>query len=269
MERRGGRARGAAHPGLGAGGRALAGAPAGRLRAGGGCGDRVRALPRRGRMRPRRCASSSSAGSPRSRPTGARGWSGWHAERTRRCRRSSWSAGGASSPTPTPAWRGPPGSACRFARSPTPRTGCSRSTCSAPATPRRSCPRPPSSTPTTTRRTEQLRRCFDEWRGLREVYGWREPASPAHLLAQLRGELGQAREALIGQGVPRGRRCATLAAVSRHHVVARAGALLGSRADRLPAASEAQAVARGSRGLRAARPGRRARCHPPTTLPHR
>ena len=26
---------------------------------------------------------------------------------------------------------------------------------------------------------EQLRRCFDEWRGLREVYGWREPASPA------------------------------------------------------------------------------------------
>src|SRR5271168_935859 len=32
--------------------------------------------------------------------------------------------------------------------------------------------------------SEQLRRCFDEWRGLLEVYGWREPASPAHLLAQ-------------------------------------------------------------------------------------
>ncbi len=31
---------------------------------------------------------------------------------------------------------------------------------------------------------QQLRRCFDEWRGLREVYGWREPASPAHLLSR-------------------------------------------------------------------------------------
>jgi rhamnosyltransferase len=84
---------------------------------------------------------------------------------------------------------------------------------------------------------EQLRRCFDEWRGLREVYGWREPAAPAHLLAQLRGELGQARAQLIGQGVSRARRRATLAAVARHHVLARTGALLGSRAERLPAAA--------------------------------
>jgi rhamnosyltransferase len=82
---------------------------------------------------------------------------------------------------------------------------------------------------------QQLRRCFDEWRGLREVYGWREPASPAHLIAQLRGELGRAREELIGQGVGRARRRAALAAVARHHVVSRVGALLGSRADRLPA----------------------------------
>ena len=82
---------------------------------------------------------------------------------------------------------------------------------------------------------EQLRRCFDEWRGLREVYGWREPASPVHLAGQLRGALGQARRELIRQGVPAGRRRATLAAVSGHHVVRLAGALLGSRADRLPA----------------------------------
>ncbi len=40
---------------------------------------------------------------------------------------------------------------------------------------------------------QELRRCFDEWRGLREVYGWREPASPAHLTRQLRGALGEAR----------------------------------------------------------------------------
>ncbi len=82
---------------------------------------------------------------------------------------------------------------------------------------------------------EQLRRCFDEWRGLREVYGWREPTSPAHLAGQLRGALGQARRELTREGVSSARRRATLAAVSRHHVVRFAGALLGSRADRLPA----------------------------------
>ena len=82
---------------------------------------------------------------------------------------------------------------------------------------------------------EQLRRCFDEWRGLREVYGWREPGSPAHLAGQLRGALGAARRELIRQGVSARRRRATLAAVSGHQVVRLAGALLGSRADRLPA----------------------------------
>jgi GT2 family glycosyltransferase len=82
---------------------------------------------------------------------------------------------------------------------------------------------------------EQLRRCFDEWRGLLEVYGWREPASPRRLLSQLRGELAGARASLAAQGAPPGRRRATLAAVARHHAVCRAGALLGSRADRLPA----------------------------------
>jgi len=82
---------------------------------------------------------------------------------------------------------------------------------------------------------QEVRRCFDEWRGLLEVYGWREPVSPAHLLRGLRGELGRAREQMIGQGVPAGRRRTTLAAVARHHVICRAGALLGSRADRLPA----------------------------------
>jgi glycosyltransferase involved in cell wall biosynthesis len=81
---------------------------------------------------------------------------------------------------------------------------------------------------------EQLRRCFDEWRGLREVYGWREPAAPGHLLAQLRGELAQARREQVLSAVPRARRWATLAAVSRRHLARRVGALLGSRADRIP-----------------------------------
>jgi rhamnosyltransferase len=82
---------------------------------------------------------------------------------------------------------------------------------------------------------EQLRRCFDEWRGLREVYGWREPASPTHLLARLRGALGQARSELIAEGASLVRRWGTLGAVGRHHLVCLSGALLGSRANRLPA----------------------------------
>ncbi len=83
--------------------------------------------------------------------------------------------------------------------------------------------------------TQQLRRSFDEWRGLSEVYGWREPASPAHLLSQLRGELGHARTELIAQGASPRERHRALAAVASHHVIARTGALLGSRAERLPA----------------------------------
>jgi GT2 family glycosyltransferase len=82
---------------------------------------------------------------------------------------------------------------------------------------------------------QELRRCFDEWRGLREVYGWREPVTPAHLVRQLRGRLGQARRELAVAGVPAEERRATLMAVSRHHVARLAGAVLGSRADLLPA----------------------------------
>ncbi|HSZ06037.1 MAG TPA: glycosyltransferase family 2 protein [Solirubrobacteraceae bacterium] len=83
---------------------------------------------------------------------------------------------------------------------------------------------------------QELRRCFDEWRGLREVYGWREPATPAHLLRQLRGQLGQARRELSAAGASPAERRATLAAVSRHHVARLTGAVLGSRADLLPSA---------------------------------
>jgi GT2 family glycosyltransferase len=81
---------------------------------------------------------------------------------------------------------------------------------------------------------QQLRRGFDEWRGLLEVYGWREPASPRHLVSRLRGALGQARVELDAQGVPRWARAAPLAAVARHQLAGLTGALLGSRADRLP-----------------------------------
>jgi rhamnosyltransferase len=82
--------------------------------------------------------------------------------------------------------------------------------------------------------SEQLRRAFDEWRGLREVYGWCEPAAPRHVVRKLRGELGAARRELIGAGMPPMRRRATLVAMTRHHVLRLAGALLGSRAGALP-----------------------------------
>jgi GT2 family glycosyltransferase len=81
---------------------------------------------------------------------------------------------------------------------------------------------------------EQLRRSFDEARGLREVYGWREPASPVRVVRNLRGELGATRRELLAAGVPSERRRATLAVSTRHHVLRLAGALLGSRADALP-----------------------------------
>ena len=82
--------------------------------------------------------------------------------------------------------------------------------------------------------TQQLRRSFDEWRGLREVYGWREPALPTHLLRGLRGELGAPRREQLAAGISPARRRAMLASVTAHHLLRMAGALLGSRADALP-----------------------------------
>ena len=96
--------------------------------------------------------------------------------------------------------------------------------------------------------SEQLRRCFDEWRGLREVYGFKESASPRYVVRKLRGEIGAARRATRaggGLGIPTvgastksastTGASTTIAALTRHHVVRLVGALLGSRAGMLPA----------------------------------
>ncbi|HEY5286847.1 MAG TPA: glycosyltransferase family 2 protein [Solirubrobacteraceae bacterium] len=80
----------------------------------------------------------------------------------------------------------------------------------------------------------QLRRSFDEGRGLREVYGWREPASPLRVALGLRGELGATHRELLAAGVAPAQRRATLAAVAVHQLPRTAGALLGSRAECLP-----------------------------------
>jgi rhamnosyltransferase len=81
---------------------------------------------------------------------------------------------------------------------------------------------------------QELQRCFDEWRGLLEVYGWREPLAPRGLLGRLRGELAADREAAAAAGLSGSERRARLLAASAHHVLRLAGALLGSRADMLP-----------------------------------
>jgi GT2 family glycosyltransferase len=82
--------------------------------------------------------------------------------------------------------------------------------------------------------SQQLRRSFDEWRGLREVYGWREPLAPAHVLSRLRGSLGQARRELADEGVGSAGRAGALAGLAVRDLASVCGALLGSRADRIP-----------------------------------
>jgi glycosyltransferase involved in cell wall biosynthesis len=83
---------------------------------------------------------------------------------------------------------------------------------------------------------EQLRRSFDEWRALREVYGYIEPA---RVEAVRRSVIGPARadaRLLRAEGVAAPRLVAGAAGAIAHHAVRFAGALLGTRADRLPAA---------------------------------
>ncbi|MGA3361533.1 MAG: glycosyltransferase [Solirubrobacteraceae bacterium] len=73
---------------------------------------------------------------------------------------------------------------------------------------------------------QRFQRAFDEWRGLAEVYGWREPASPRHLVAELRGELSAARREGAGP--------LSLAGAAADRSLTLAGAVLGSRARMLP-----------------------------------
>jgi glycosyltransferase involved in cell wall biosynthesis len=82
---------------------------------------------------------------------------------------------------------------------------------------------------------QQLRRSFDEWRGLLEVYGWREPPSPSYVARQLRGALGEARRSASLERLSAARRWTALARVGVYHVARLVGAMLGSHADSLPA----------------------------------
>jgi glycosyltransferase involved in cell wall biosynthesis len=79
-----------------------------------------------------------------------------------------------------------------------------------------------------------LRRCFDEWRGLREVYGYREPLSPRRHLHRIRRESRLDRVFMRGEGAS-GRAVVVGSVESvRHHVIRSIGSVMGGRADVLP-----------------------------------
>lgn len=82
--------------------------------------------------------------------------------------------------------------------------------------------------------TQRLRRCFDEWRGLHEVYGLRERVTPWIVRDRVLSPARADGRYLRAQGMSD---TAVLAGVARavvHHAAAAAGAVAGSRADRLP-----------------------------------
>ena len=81
---------------------------------------------------------------------------------------------------------------------------------------------------------ELLRRCFDEWRGLREIYGWVEPlrlrSVRDKLLVPARADL----RLLRAEGASPATLAAGAARSGTHHAIRLAGALAGSHADRIP-----------------------------------
>lgn len=79
-----------------------------------------------------------------------------------------------------------------------------------------------------------FRRYFDEWRGIREVLGHREPAGMRAGLRAVGALTELDREWLRERGIRGEGLARKLGRSRRHHFVRMAGAYLGSRADRLP-----------------------------------
>ena len=86
---------------------------------------------------------------------------------------------------------------------------------------------------------EWLRRSFDEARAIHEVYGFDEPGQLRHAALSVWGLVGAdlrwARCQAVGAG-HRDRSVLLVATSARHHLLRAAGAMLGVRAERLPAA---------------------------------
>jgi rhamnosyltransferase len=81
-----------------------------------------------------------------------------------------------------------------------------------------------------------FRRCFDEWRALREVYGHVESAAPKRIARRLVDETRDDREFLRSTGAPLGARVTGGVHSVLRHAVRMGGALAGSRSDRMPPA---------------------------------
>lgn len=80
----------------------------------------------------------------------------------------------------------------------------------------------------------RVQRCFDEWRALREIYGWVEPLTATTLrdrvLSPARADVRWAR----ARGATPTAQAALAARAIVHHAARTTGAALGSRHDRLP-----------------------------------
>jgi rhamnosyltransferase len=82
----------------------------------------------------------------------------------------------------------------------------------------------------------QFRRSFDEWRALREIYGWVEPSSPRRAFLTVQSRVRADVRSM--RASERSRRAVGREALRslRHWTIREAGAVVGSRADRLPPA---------------------------------
>src|SRR4051794_32352371 len=80
-----------------------------------------------------------------------------------------------------------------------------------------------------------FRRYFDEFRSLREVLDHVEVAHPIRTPQTIRGLVGHDKRWLERQGVHGRALVRPLAVSARHHTIRQAGAIVGTRADRVPA----------------------------------
>jgi glycosyltransferase involved in cell wall biosynthesis len=81
----------------------------------------------------------------------------------------------------------------------------------------------------------QFRRSFDEWRGLREIHGFVQPASPLRVALMVQRDVRADLRSLRKLDLPPHAIAREATRSVRHWTVRAVGAALGSRADRLPA----------------------------------
>src|SRR5215212_77527 len=79
-----------------------------------------------------------------------------------------------------------------------------------------------------------LRRYFDEFRSLREVLDHVEVAHPVYTPLTIRGLVGHDKRWLQRHGVQGRALVRPLAVSARHHAIRQTGAIVGTRADRVP-----------------------------------